>query len=161
MQIDNIRNGFKYEFKEVDIDYIFNSHEFHEMLVWHWSEVSSFKDYQARPDWDRYRQAYELDMFKIYVIELSGLIVGYATHFISFSMHYENLKSALADAIYISPEHRGLGKKFIAWIDEQLKNDNVIAVYRHATKKNRFSILLDRMGYEQIETTYLKRLDNG
>ena len=145
------------EFYESDFDSVYNSHEFRALIINNWVETG-LDGITLSPDWDKYKQAYDNGMLRVYIAKAGDLIVGYSVYFVSKHLHYRESLQATCDMIFIRPTRRGFGKKFIAWIDEQLKNDGVCAVYRHASFKNKFGLLLGRMGYKEQEVTFIKRL---
>jgi len=147
-----------YVFQQVDFDTVFNSHTFRELLRDNWEETGLGWE-ELDPDWAKYEAMAANGALRIYLASTTdGEPVGYSVYFLSNHLHYKDSIQAVSDMIFIHPMHRGFGKNFIAWIDTQLKNEGVKAVYRHATVKNRFDVLLRRLGYDELETTYVKRL---
>jgi GNAT superfamily N-acetyltransferase len=149
----------KVSFHVSDFDECFNSDKFRQLILSNWTETG-IKGMALDPAWPQYKSMAEAGLLRIYVAkDEANEIVGYSVYFVTEHLHYKTVKHALSDMIYIRPTRRGFGKNFIAWIDEQLKNEGVVAVYRHATMKNNFRVLLERMGYAAQETLYIKRLD--
>lgn len=126
----------------------------------HYREIASFQDIELCPDFQLYEAAEKMDAIRIYTVrsETEGELVGYAIFFIRHHPHYKNSLQATQDLLFIHPDHRGPGMKFVSYCDEQLKNDHVDVVYHLVTTRFDFSPILKRLGYEKNETIYAKRL---
>jgi hypothetical protein len=98
-----------------------------------------------------------LTIFLAYTSE--GAPAGYQIFLVSQHPHYAGVKTALADAVYVKPEFRGLlGGKFLLWADAELKHMGVDAVLRSAPKIMGHGGMLERAGYKEQETHYVKEL---
>jgi GNAT superfamily N-acetyltransferase len=152
-------HDINFEFYQSDFESVFNSHEFRALLLNNWIETG-LSIAELDPDWTKYKTLEDVGALRIYLAKdkRDDAIVGYCVMILSNHLHYKTTIQALCDMIFIRPTRRGFGKNFIAWIDEKLKTEGVFAVYRHATTKNRFWLMLERMGYKEQETTYVKRL---
>ena len=82
-------------------------------------------------------------------------LVGYCAMGVSRHLHWSQTVWAIQDVLYVVPEHRGIAAvDFIRWMDAHLFREvNVIA--RHVTLLNDFGRTLERMGYREIEKTYV------
>lgn len=127
----------------------------------HWREVAHYQDIQLDPDWGRYFDSQKKGILKTFTARKreDDEIVGYAFFVVAHNLHYRKSLQAVQDIIFIDPEHRGFGKRFISWCDEQLKSSGVQAVYHHVKKAHNFGPLLERDGYELVDLIYAKRLD--
>jgi GNAT superfamily N-acetyltransferase len=126
----------------------------------HYFEVAHFKDIDFEPDVEMYAALYNAGVLKLYTARsATSELIGYAAYFVRGNLHYKSSKQAVQDVIYIAPERRGFGSKFIKWCDEQLKSEGVQAVYHHVKAKQDWGPMLMRMGYEKIDIIYARRLD--
>jgi hypothetical protein len=119
------------------------------LLKMHWEEIAHFKDIALEPDLDRYLTARNE----------SKELVGYAIFFILRNPHYRSSLQATQDVLFIRPDSRGFGAKFILWCDHQLKQEKVQVVYHHVKKAHNFGPMLERMGYELVDYIYARRMD--
>lgn len=85
-------------------------------------------------------------------------LLGYATFMIGANPNYVHLTQAVQSAIFIRPDKRGFGARFIDWCDAELKKDGVNVVFQYVSIHHDFSSTLLRLGYEKAETVYLRRL---
>lgn len=86
------------------------------------------------------------------------LLAGYCSLFVVPHMHY--MKSwALQDLIYVEPDYRGFfARSFIRWIDDLLKKEGVDCISRGVHVKKDYSRTLVGLGYNKLETIFLKVL---
>ena len=66
---------------------------------------------------------------------------------------------AVQDIVFIDPECRGGGFKFIRWCDEQLRELGVNVVTHHIKAAHNFGPALERMGYTLQDLIYSRRLN--
>ncbi len=130
------------------------------LLEKHWKEVAHYQDIPLDVDWARYAALDEVGILKIFTARSDmGQLLGYAIFVVQTNMHYRKSLQAMQDVLFISEQHRGFGRKFIEWCDDQLRDDGVQAVYHHVKVSHNFGPLLERMGYELIDRIYGRRLD--
>lgn len=126
----------------------------------HYQEIAHFKEIELNPDYSKYIHLYNEGRLKLFTVrdQEDGELVGYAIFSVNYNLHYKQSLQALQDVIYIKPERRGFGKKFIDFCDSQLKDMGVEAVYHHVKVEHNFGPLLEKLGYELIDLVYGKRL---
>jgi len=130
------------------------------LLREHWKEITHWKDIPLEPDIDGYKQIEDAGMLRCYIARSAGQMVGYAVFFIRTNLHYKSSKQALQDVIYIDPQFRGIGLKFVDWCDQQLRADGVQVVFHHFKNKRDFGVILEsKLNYELIDVIYGRRLD--
>ena len=126
----------------------------------HFKEVDAQQDLGLDIDIERYCKLEELDCLRIYTLRNEAdELIGYACFIISNHLHYKRAISAAQDVIYIKPEFRGEGHKFIARCDQELHKQGVDIVSHFVTPRCDFSKTLTKLGYQMIETVYARRLD--
>lgn len=132
--------------------------EIYPLFEKHWDEISHFKDIPLEPDYDLYVKMDGLGMVRVYTARENGVLIGYSVYLIRPNLHYKSSLQANQDVIYIRPERRGFGSKFIAWCDEKLREEKVQIVTHHVKEAHDFSPVLKRMGYELVDKLYCRRL---
>lgn len=131
------------------------------LLLAHWAEVSPFGDIHPDVDWSIYEMTDDLGFYRCYTARSEGELVGYAGFIVRRHPHYGTSLQATHDVLYLHPSARhGLaGLEFIRWCDEQLRAEGVQLVYQMVKLAHNHGLLLERLGYEPVEQTYVKRLD--
>ena len=128
------------------------------MLIKHWAEVTPFKSYDLEPDFGSYLAMEEAGMLRLFTARKDGQLLGYCIFVLRNNRHYKSKLFAYQDALYVSPQHRGFGHRFMAWCDDELKADGVSVVFQYVTERFNFSPILERHKYRQIEQVWAKEL---
>ncbi len=133
------------------------------LLTLHYKSVAHFQDIEFSPDYQTYLKLAEIGMLRIFTAreEKGNALIGYAVFFVRPNLHYKNSLQAVQDILFIHPEARGFGKRFIEWTEDVLRAEGVQAVYHHVKAKPdlNFSPLLERIGYTLVDLIWAKRLD--
>lgn len=130
------------------------------LLEKHYHEISHFKDIEFDPDWEQYALNEINGNLRAFTArDENKKLIGYSIYFVRNNLHYRKSKQAVQDVLYIDPDHRGTGGKFILWCDEQLRSENVQVVYHHVKVAHDFGKLLEKFGYEFVDKIYARRLD--
>lgn len=131
------------------------------LIELHYDEISRYKDIKLDPAWHRYDQAEKAGLLRVFTArdDNTNELIGYAIFIINYNMHYQKSLQALQDILFIRPDRRGSGARFILWCDNELKKEGIQVVYHHVKKAHNFGALLERMGYECVDLIYAKRLD--
>lgn len=126
----------------------------------HYDEIARFKDIPLKPDFSSYKAMDAAGRLRVFTVRTpEHQLIGYGVFFIVPNPHYMSSIQANQDIIFIQKNHRGQGREFIAWCNEQLKSEGVQAVYHHVKAKHNFGPMLERMGFELVDLIYVKRLD--
>lgn len=127
----------------------------------HWKEIAHYQDIELNPNYEAYFATERAGMLKVYTVrhEQTNNIVGYAVYVVAPALHYRQSIQAVEDIIFIDPDHRGDGKKFIEWCDEELKMLGVQVVTHHIKFSHDWSRMLEKIGYEKVEMRLSRRLD--
>lgn len=136
--------------------------ELEPLLTEHWREIDPYPDIPMEANRSMYEWAETADKLRVYTLRTgAGELVGYAIYFVGLSPHYRASKQATHDVLYVRPDwRRGLiGLQLIQYADGQLRAEGVQVVYQKVRTCLDFSRLLERIGYEQIETVWARRLD--
>lgn len=129
------------------------------LFMEHYHEAGNFqKDLKFDLDIETFLKLDDNDRLRVYTARADGILAGYCIHHVYNHLHFRNSLHAIQDAIYLIKEQRGNGKRFIDWIDGQLKSEGVDAVYHYVTLKHDYSRTLISLGYERADSTYIRRL---
>jgi len=128
------------------------------LILEHYREIAVDMGQPLEPDWEQYRLQDQAGFLRVYTARSKVVLVGYAVFFLRPHQHSVRSIQAFADALYIDPERRGIGAKFIRWCDDQLKLDGAKVVYHSVTPYCDFSPVLTRMGYELASKVFARRL---
>jgi len=137
------------------------------LLERHRLEIAHFPDIPLDVDTDRYRNAEQAGVLRIYTARLnhgpSGplTLIGYAVFLLQHNPHYQSSLQAVEDVLYVDPDQRRgrTGIELIRFSEAALKREGVQAVYHHVKLAHpTLGILLAKEGYESIETIYVKRI---
>ena len=132
--------------------------EIEPLLQMHWREIAHYQDIPLAPDWEWYRTS---PIVRVFTARDEGRLVGYAVFLVVRNKHYMTSLQGMQDIMFLLPEYRGrtVGPRLIDFCEEQLKAEGVQAVYHHVKRAHDFGPLLERKGYESVDTIYAKRLD--
>lgn len=128
----------------------------------HWAEIASHADIPLAPDHVAYERIEDSGALRVWVVRSGEALVGYAIWFVRPHLHYAGTLYALQDVLYVAPEHRarGLGPRLIRHCDQALAAEGVVVAMHHVKLAHpALGRLLERAGYQAVETTYAKRLD--
>lgn len=131
------------------------------LLREHFDEISANKDIPLNPKVDLYNQMEEAGAFVVFTArEDDGALLGYAAYFVSYNMHYQDSFQAVQDVLFLTkPARKGMaGIRLIKYADEQLADLGCELVYHHVKVFHDFGLILERIGYNQVEKIYSKRL---
>lgn len=131
----------------------------------HWREVR-WDDTEADPDCARYDAAEAAGAYRLLTArgdhhELGRPLIGYAGYWICPSAQRRGALEAAQDMLYLRPDcRRGwLGAELIREGDRMLAELGVSIVYHHVrTAARDFGPVLQRLGYQPIETTYARKI---
>lgn len=130
-----------------------------ELLKKHYLEIAHYQDIPLDIDEESYQKIEESGALICFTARDPSGIIGYSIYFLKRNIRYQSSIQAVQDVIFVDPEKRGFGMKFIGWCDDELRELGVQAVYHHVKAKHDFGPGLKRMGYELIDIVYGKRLD--
>jgi len=144
-------------------------HGIEDMLITEHEETGRPDQPPLDIDWPRYQMLERMGMYVVVFALHGGALVGYRGFFLDPSIHYQSLKWAVNDILYVDPDHRQswIGWQLIRKSDEMLKTKGVHMVVQADRKAHKLAAgkaratlgdLLIREGYSPLETVYTKRL---
>lgn len=138
-----------------------------QLLEKHWQEVAFFEDIPLDPDWEAYQAAESIGRLRIFTVRVRGELVGYAAFLINRNPHYKGSWQAAQDVLFVTPEHRNgrIGAHLLLFAERHLRTETpaVQVIYQHSKASEDLDIgpLLERVGYELVDTIWAKRLDRS
>lgn len=148
------------KFQVEDLDVLFS--EGMPLFVRHFAEVSHYQDIPLSINWDKYYLFEENGFLRVYTARSDeGALIGYMLCIVQTNIRYSSSLQAVQDILFILPERRGFGMKFIKWCEDRLREDGVQVLYQHTKldPKLDFSPILKRLKYEEVDRLWAKRLD--
>lgn len=110
----------------------------------------------------KYEQLESLGMLEVHTARSNaGVLVGYSCVLVASSMRHAGVVMAVQDALWLHPSWRqgSTGVRLVMWSDRRLaERGDVYMVMRQSTTAKPIRCLLERMGYESVEETMVKRL---
>jgi GNAT superfamily N-acetyltransferase len=131
------------------------------LLEAHWREITHYPDIALDVDRALYEKLDSMGMLRCFTARVDGRLVGYAAYLVKANLHYRQSLQANQDVLYLAPEYRRsrIGSHMLLYADEQLRAEGVQVVYQHTKLAHDIGPVLQRLGYEPVETIYAKRLD--
>ncbi len=117
----------------------------------HWEEVGHYRDIPIDMKWDTYDLLQKGNKLRCFTVRQvlnqefnEHILAGYAFFIVDNHLHRK--------------PYRGIGKEFLSWCDEQLKNEGVVTVTHHTKPWFNYGNLFEALGYEKSETIWSRRL---
>lgn len=138
-----------------------------QLLAQHWQEVAFYKDIPLEPDWELYGATESIGRLRIFTARIRGELVGYAAFLLNRNPHYKSSWQASQDVLFVAPAHRSgkIGAHLILFAERHLRTESppVQVTYQHSKASAELDIspLLERLGYELVDTIWAKRLDRS
>jgi hypothetical protein len=135
--------------------------EIEPLLMEHWNEIALNKDIiKLNPDWREYARLDELNALRIYTARKNGELMGYFVIMVSRSLHYKDHLFANNDIVFLTkPARKGLtGLKLVKFAMESLKAEGVTKLHINTKTHQPFDPIMERLGFEEIETVFSKVL---
>lgn len=105
-----------------------------------------------------YEAAHSGGWLRIFTIRAEQELVGYCAYFVFTHSHHKTSRHAKQDVIFIKRGHRGRCLSFLAYCDQELKNEGVEFIQQSVPVMNDWSPVLKRLGYTKIEEIYIRGL---
>lgn len=129
----------------------------------HYKEIAAYQDIPLDPDYNKYLLLADAGKLLILTAKLNGELVGYVIYVIDHATHYKGSLQAMQDVLFVKKDKRksvlGCGYFLLKKSEQVLKEMGVQVVYQHVKVAHDYSPLLDKLGYEKVETIHQKRLN--
>lgn len=119
---------------------------------------SGVYDLKFSPDLRRYAGLDNQGDAMVITLRKDMKLVGYSIYFLDEEIYQQGVFSATQSTLYIDPPHRQVAVTFIKKCDDLLKGLGVNSIWRQASVKKDIGVLYRRLGYKEVETSYLKEL---
>lgn len=131
------------------------------LLKAHRDELCVYDDFELDPQWDSYYQLQGAGGLRVFTARFESELIGYAAYAVHQNLHYSARRHAVQDVLFLRADFRGkmAGYMFIKFIDEMLQQEGVHVVSQHVKVHMDWGRLLERVGYQQVEKIYEKRLN--
>ena len=129
------------------------------LAVIEWEELQDDPD-TMNIDWDKYKQFMDLNILKLFTVSHNGTVVGYLSTFVTSPLTNKDEVVSIYEAVYIRKEYRAYktARGLFTFVENCMKEDGVSKVIATSRRKRPISIILKRLGYEELETKYEKVL---
>jgi GNAT superfamily N-acetyltransferase len=128
------------------------------LIVNYRREVDYYQDFQLDPEFAKYAELEKAGVVRAYTAREDGKLIGFALFFFTPHLHFKSKIFAMHDILYIIPEKRGFGHRFIKWCDEQLTADGADVIYFFVNGNFNYSPILRRCGYAHADDLYIRRV---
>ena len=102
------------------------------------------------PRWDQYNEVERQGALVLLTARDEGKLVGYSLYFIGQHRHFDSLKVAENDLLYVAEPHRHKAAWFLRYAEKTLKTLGVGHISYHCGKNN-LSAILERLGYADVQ----------
>lgn len=132
------------------------------LFVKHWEEIAFYKDIALSPDVEAYNRLESVGGLRCFTVREAGKLIGYVVFLVRRHMHYDILCAA-QDVLFVDLEYRKgmVGYRLIRYAEERLRAEGVTLITQHVKKSNNVGRLLERMGYQEMDAIYAKRIDRA
>lgn len=123
----------------------------------HWAELAlNQKQVPLDPQYDIYLARDRVGQVMLVTLRSEGELVGYFVGFVAPGLHYKTCLTLSMDIFYVLPEHRGNGGGLILFkaVESEAKRRGVKRMFVGSKMHKDASWLFEKLGYEQVETTY-------
>jgi len=131
------------------------------LLQCHYEEIARHKDViKLNPDYDKYKVMDNAGYLHTVTARDGGKLIGYFVSFVMPHLHYKDCIMSVNDVLFIEKNYR---KGFVAmrmfkFAERTLKERGVLKIHINMKIAHDFGILLERIGYVEIERIYEKML---
>lgn len=121
-------------------------------------EIAYYADYDLDPEFAKYAELEKAGIVRAYTAREDGVLIGFALFFFNSHLHFKTKIFAIHDLLYIIPEKRGFGHKFIKWCEKELIRDGADVIYFFVNGNFNYSPILRRCGYTHADDLYTRRI---
>ena len=129
------------------------------LLEKHWEEIAIYKDkIKLNPNYDQYKVLQDNGMMHIATARDDEKLVGYFITFIVPNLHYQHIKTASNDILFLAPEYRKtlVGYGMIKFAVQKLSEMDIDIISIHEKKEHSLAPVMKRLKFEHKENTYMK-----
>ena len=128
------------------------------LLQLHYDELAHYKDIPLNPNYEEYLLSEQLGNTRSFSVREGKELIGYAVFYIRPHKHYRSLLLSSLDVMFIKKEKRGIGRSFIKFCEQMLKDEGIMVIAISIHAKHNFGKMLESIGYELTDLTFTKRI---
>lgn len=129
------------------------------LILANFTEVGGLDPKKFAPKREQFERMDALGFMRCFTMRKLGRLVGYAIFVVMPTLNYPEITMATSHVVYVSPEHRGRAAvRFIVWTDAMLEREGAHVIARQSPVKHDQGRTYLRMGYRQIEMTYIREV---
>ena len=135
--------------------------EIEDLVKLEWEEVQHDPEEKVLAlDWDTYLLLEDRGYLKVFTARSSGELVGYFCATINPDLHSKGSFFVSNDAIFLHPYYRKgrVGLKLFRFTEACLAEDGYDRLYVTTTERNKIDSLMSYLGYDKVETRFLKKI---
>lgn len=140
-----------------------NIDQLKEVIPLHYAELALNQDkVPLAPQWHIYLAREKHGELLFITLRDAGSLAGYFIGFIAPGLHYETCLTCIMDIFYVRPDERGqaAGKMLFEFVEAELRRRKVNRMFVGSKCHMDASWLFERLGYERVEVTYTKWLED-
>lgn len=107
---------------------------------------------------ESYEAAQYAGTLRLFTVRVAEKPVGYAAYLVGRNPHYRSSLQAVQDSFFVRPEHAPLRGDLLRFAHQRLRDEGVQTVYQ---KQLDMRPLLERLGYEPVDTIWSKGFDGS
>lgn len=132
------------------------------LFVRNWEESGGYGELRLDINWDMYLEMEGSGILETFIARTSDrTVAGYLAYMIaSGHPHSKTVRFGIQDALFVEQWARAGGTcvKLVVFAENYLKAAGVGLITQTAKPGSPFNDVLERMGYEHTDNTYLKRI---
>jgi hypothetical protein len=132
-----------------------------ELIEAHWAEVGRTLPYELNIESQSYIDLERRGVLKTFGVFTDDAMVGYATFLVAVPPQAAHERHAYQDSLYLAPECRGAGDRFVRFCDEQLAAGGAAAVHCSLPVGSGYGAFMHRLGYTKTQEVYVRRVSDG
>ena len=124
----------------------------------HWEELAlNQKQVPLDPQYSEYLARDAVGGVMLVTLRKAGELVGYFVGFVAPGLHYRSCLTLSMDIFYVLPAHRGDGGGFVLFkaVEAEAKRRGVQRMIVGSKCHKDASYLFERLGYEEVERSYM------
>lgn len=129
----------------------------------HWNETEEHRHgLPFNPDYQTFIRYEQAGRYVLFTLRIDGDLVGNCAMYLDMSAHTQTL-IATEDTLYLLPEarHKHRGRRFIFWIEEQLKQIGAREIQITVKTVNKAERMFRLLGYKHVENGLVKILEDN
>lgn len=130
------------------------------LWVQHHNEIQQIRGAVLDPNLQMYQALASAGVLRIFTARREAGLVGYQVFTITSLPHFKEIKQAVMDILFLSPDARlgWMGYYFLKYADTELQKEGINVMFRAISARKDFGKILERMGYELCDLVFMRRI---